>query len=233
MPERRPEEKRGAESDISAFLEAHPTGPLTVAVGYASVRGLAWLARQTGARPVILVIGDCRAQHFTKASAADRDRVLRFLDRNDVGVKNWYRRRTEKSEAHLKVWTVTGGARPAALVGSANLTGAGLFRNREMVTAACEPDLTRVVSEIESLVSEAWDCKDRLRKLVAPPPKAKAESEPAPRTPPSKRRQPQASPSRPARGGCLSGALWFIAAAALACTAIAAFAWMIYQSLIL
>ena len=35
-----------------------------------------------------------------------------------------------------------------------------------MVTAACEPDLTRVIGEIESLVSEAWDCKDRLRKLV-------------------------------------------------------------------
>ena len=102
MPERRPEEKRGADSDISAFLEAHPTGPLTVAVGYAGVRGLAWLARRTGTRRVILVIGDCRAPHFTKVSDTDRDRVLRFLDRNDVEVKNWYRRRTEKSEAHLR-----------------------------------------------------------------------------------------------------------------------------------
>ena len=39
-------------------------------------------------------------------------------------------------EAHLKAWMIEAEGEPVVLVGSANLTGAGLFRNWELVVEA-------------------------------------------------------------------------------------------------
>lgn len=157
---------RGAASRIEAFLWSDSAAPLTVAVGFASVRGLAWLAERTAGRPVTLVIGDCRQRNFAKASSTDREIAQSFLARGDVTVKNWYRKHPEPAEAHLKVWVAHTKKGPAALVGSANLTGAGLFRNWEMVTEPAPADLPRVVDEVEALVEQAIDAKTRLMEYI-------------------------------------------------------------------
>ena len=143
-----------------------PAAPLTVAVGFASVRGLAWLAERTAGRPVTLVIGNCRRRNFVKASSTDREIVQSFLARDDVAVKNWYIKYPEPAEAHLKVWVAHTNKGPAALVGSANLTDAGLFRNQEMVTEPAPSDLPRVVDEVEALVDLAYEAKTRLMEYI-------------------------------------------------------------------
>ena len=193
-------QNRGAAQQIEAFLTAHPTAPLTVAVGFASVRGPARLAERTEARPVTLVIGDCRSQRFAKASDVDRATVTAFLDRGDVVVKNWYRKRPVAAEARLKVWVVHTDKGPAALVGSANLTGAGLFRNWEMVTEACASDLARVVGEVDSLAKQALDAKARLSGYVKEPGTARASRK---QTAPTPKRRTTPAKGRPK--GCLSG----------------------------
>ena len=89
---------------IERFLDEHPGVPLTVAVGFSSPNGIAWLARRTRNRRVRLLIGDCRPRYFRHATSEDRYEVLAFLDRSDVEVWNWYRTHGKASDAHLKVW---------------------------------------------------------------------------------------------------------------------------------
>ena len=151
----------GSAERIEQFLARYPDGRLTVAVGYASVKGLAWLARHTANRPVTLLIGNCRKSHFTKWSRDDRASAVAFLNRADVVVKNWYKKRPTPSEAHLKVW-VAQGTTPGVLLGSANLTGAGLFHNREAVAETAEPDRRRIANSVDGLLGDAWDVKERL-----------------------------------------------------------------------
>lgn len=157
----------GTAERYEAFLKEYPTGRLTVAVGFASVRGLAWLARRTRERPVRLVIGNCQRQRFAKASDEDRRVAAAFLDRWDVEVKNWYRKNPVAREAHLKVWMIETEGGPVALVGSANLTGAGLFHNWEAVVEARGADREWTVSEVGALWREAWPYTDRVREYVA------------------------------------------------------------------
>ncbi|MXY76296.1 MAG: hypothetical protein F4Y40_04325 [Acidimicrobiia bacterium] len=156
----------GTAKRYEAFLRQYPTGRLTVAVGFASVRGLAWLAQRTRDRPVRLLIGNCQRQRFAKASDEDRRVAAAFLDRWDVEVKNWYRKHPVSREAHLKVWMIEAEGGPVALVGSANLTGAGLFQNWEVVVEARGADRDRTVSEVRALWREAWT-PDKVRKYVA------------------------------------------------------------------
>ena len=152
------------------------------------------------------MIGDCRAQHFAKASSDDREIVTDFLDRDDVLVKNWYRKRPTPAEAHLKVWVAQTEEGPAALVGSANLTGVGLFRNWEMVTEASASDLRRIAREIDSLVEQAWDCKARVLGHVSGPktgqvPRPKTSLTPRQKTSPAPRRKARPAKAKPR--GCL------------------------------
>ena len=112
-----------------------------MAVGYASVAGIAWLAERAGDRPVTLFIGNVRPNHFKEMSDKDRDAAIRFLRRGDVQVLTWYQKSRDNRparEAHLKVWAVMSesprrrgrsGAVEAMLVGSGNLTNAGLLHN--------------------------------------------------------------------------------------------------------
>ena len=57
-----------------------------MAVGYASVAGIAWLAERAGDRPVTLFIGNVRPNHFKEMSDKNRDAAIRFLRRGDVEV---------------------------------------------------------------------------------------------------------------------------------------------------
>lgn len=219
---------RGAAEQIETFLRSDPAAPLTAAVGFASVRGLAWLAERTAGRTVTLLIGDCRPGNFAKASPADRSIVRAFLARSDVEVKNLYRKNPKQADAHLKVWIAHTKEGPRALVGSANLTGAGLFRNWEMVTEPAPSDLPRVVDAVDALVGQAWDVEARLGKYIHPngqhirpqpnsTPPAKGHSpegrrrhrtesrpkEPWQPAPAGRDRSPTSPVPRAAQGGCL------------------------------
>ncbi len=208
----------GSAGRIEQFLAKYPDGPLTVAVGYASVKGIAWLARHTADRPVTLLIGNCRKSHFTKWSGDDRAGAVAFINRPDVDVKNWYKKRPTPSEAHMKVWVAHTTTIPRVLLGSANLTGAGLFRNREAVAEAAEPDRHQIVNSVDELVGKAWDLEARLlgylgeetehqatTKQPAPKPVRVRSPDPAPVRPqPSVRRQPTPTVRR---RGCLSAVI--------------------------
>ena len=197
----------GAEHRIAKFLRQYPSVPLTVAVGFVSVKGLAWLGAHTRGRPVVLIIGDARPQHFAKASASDRAEALRFLRRPDVEVKNWYRTRPVKATAHLKVW-VAHKPNPAVLIGSANLTGAGLTHNWEVMAEVSDDERRRVITNVEALSRQARDAKDRIiRQIESPgqgvtPSKRPALGRQPSRTEQHKRRR---SPKQtPARSGCMT-----------------------------
>ena len=222
---------RGAAAQIEAFLRSDPAAPLTAAVGFASVRGLAWLAERTAGRRVTLVIGDCRPGNFAKADAADRELVKTFLARRDVEVKNWYQKHPKSVEAHLKVWIARTKEGPRALVGSANLTAAGLFHHWEMVAEPTPSDLPRVVDEVDALVGQAWDVKPRLGQYISPSRTRRSPKEailsrrprftPDPRAGPTEHRPQEAVPPKGGAGpraaikGCLRMLLLFIGAVAL------------------
>ena len=159
---------RTAATRIEKFLDDRPGVPLTVAVGYSSVPGIAWLARRTGDRRVRLLIGDCRPKYFKHAKAEDRAEAVAFLERSDVVVQNWYKKRGGASEAHLKVWVAHDFPRPAVLSGSANLTHQGLYRNTEMVAEIAAVEVDEAVERVEDLFAEAWDAKDRLLGYITP-----------------------------------------------------------------
>ncbi len=195
---------------IERFLEDHAGVPLTVAVGFSSPGGIAWLARRTRDRKVRLLIGDCRPRYFKNATRGDRDEALAFLDRPDVTVWNWYRRHGEKSEAHLKVWIAHDAPRPAALNGSANLSHKGLYLNEELVTGIPDAEVDQAIRRVEAIFDKAWDAKVRLRKYMTSPSSsptvvASSASKAASARPPSRRvvgSQPAATGRANRGGGC-------------------------------
>ena len=165
---------------IEEFLGAHPRGELFVAVGYASVAGIAWLAQRAGDRPVTLFIGNVRPNHFKEMSDKDRDTAIRFLRRGDVQVLTWYQKARDNRparEAHLKVWAVMSesprrrgrsGAVEAMLVGSGNLTNAGLVHNEEAFAHAAGEDLRRIGAQLDRLRSHQWKRKDKILEYIKP-----------------------------------------------------------------
>ena len=167
-----------AQRHIQRFLEDNPQGHLYVLVGYASVWGLAWLHENTPGRSVTLIIGDTRPHHFESATNPDRARALQFLRRRDVGTLSWYRtgRSPEgKSKLHAKAWVIAApeqrSAR-AALIGSANLTTAGLRDNWEMMALAADGDLSRIWKQLDGFVEgrtvsrQPWDAESRLMEAI-------------------------------------------------------------------
>lgn len=156
---------------VERFLEAHPSGPLLVCVGSASVAGVAWLAKRSRGRPVTLLIGDMKSRNFAKATDADRRAAHDFVQRNDVTVLNWYRtdRSSQgRSEAHLKVWAAcnNAGTPQAFLVGSANLTSAGLDQNVELMALADASEHAYLRSTVQQLRDKSWNRKERLQELI-------------------------------------------------------------------
>lgn len=156
---------------VERFLDAHPSRPLVVCVGSASVAGIVWLAKHSRGRPVTLLIGDMKSRNFAKAADADRRAALDFVQRGDVTVLNWYRTSRSnqgRSEAHLKVWAACDDARTprAFLVGSANLTMAGLRENVELMALADASELAYLRSTVQQLRDKSWDRKERLQELI-------------------------------------------------------------------
>ena len=151
-----------------------------MAVGYASVAGIAWLAQRAGDRPVTLFIGNVRPNHFKEMSDKDRDTATRFLRRGDVQVLTWYQKARDNRparEAHLKVWAVMSenprrrgrsGAVEAMLVGSGNLTKAGLLHNEEAFAHAAGEDLRRIGAQLERLRSHQWKRRDKILEYITP-----------------------------------------------------------------
>ena len=156
---------------VERFLDAHPTGPLVVCVGSASVAGIVWLAQRSRGRPVTLLIGDMKSRNFAKATDTDRRAALDFVQRRDVTVLNWYRTGRSnqgRSEAHLKVWAACDntGVPQAFLVGSANLTIAGLHENVELMALADPSEHTYLQSTLQQLQDKSWDAKERLEEWI-------------------------------------------------------------------
>lgn len=140
---------------IKAFLDEHCGADVVVCTGTASVKGLAWLARQVDSgQRVTIVIGDMTEQSFAVATDDDRQVAAAFLRRGDVKVHNWYRQKPVKKIAHGKAVVALQSGKSkavAALVGSANLTDKGLTDNLELMVR-CDPgDL----HEIDAYIAEA------------------------------------------------------------------------------
>lgn len=154
---------RSAESRIAEFLDAHPNQPLWVAVGYASVWGLAWLGRHTQGRSVELLIGDCRKHRFKAGTETDRKAAREFLSRDDVTLKNWYTRRDQERSAHIKAWqTADSTGQIRILSGSANLSQQGLRHNTEAMGEYSGQDRTEAVRSMNDLFAKSWDAKERV-----------------------------------------------------------------------
>lgn len=172
---------RNNQKHINQFLKNHPDGHLYVMVGFASVWGLAWLQANTRERPVTLVIGDTREFRFQNATDSDRRKALDFLRRGDVKVYSWYqtsRSSQGKSDMHAKSWVVTDTKKTiatAAMIGSANLTKAGLENNWEMVAVVADEELPRVWAQLDGFLKgktvnrQPWDVSDRLTDAISPP----------------------------------------------------------------
>lgn len=196
----------GAGDRVERFLRSHSTGRLVVCVGSASVSGVAWLAERTPQRPVTLLIGDLQGRNFQHATDDDRRAALAFAQRSDVEVRNWYRTARNadgRSEAHLKMWTACDerGVPHAYLVGSANLTAAGLDENVELMTVADSSEHDYLGSVLETLLDKAWDAKDQLEERIAGPDAQAEAPRPHSRTPrSSQRRHKPAAPK--AQAGC-------------------------------
>ena len=213
---------------IEGFLRANPIGKLDVAVGYASAYGLGWLDQRTRGRPVWLLIGDIRTG-FSNHSEADRLAALAFLDRSDVEVVNWYRtdkNQLGKAEAHLKMWMVrpdsSRGIKSAVMVGSANLTKAGLHDNFEVMAEVVEGDHPRLFSQMSELQKDAWSA-DSLRGRLD-----QADRKPRDDPPRAHRAKPkQARPRHPSRSksrsGCAQAVVKFSVLVVIAAAAIIAF----------
>lgn len=170
----------GAGDRIERFLRTHSTGRLIVCVGSASVSGLAWLAERARQRPVTLLIGDLQGRNFQHATDADRRAALEFVQRSDVEVHNWYRTARSaggRSEAHLKIWAACDerGVPHAHLVGSANLTTAGLAENVELMAVADSSQHDYLNGVLEVLLEKSWLAEDQLAERIAGP-DAKAEA---------------------------------------------------------
>ena len=159
-----------ADARINRFLREHNEGDLLIAVGFASPKGVAWLAEQTHGRAVNLLIGE--PIHWEKCSEKDRLACLGFLNRSDVAV------RTTDEHAHLKVWIVLTEDRKrgtAVLSGSANLTGKGLglgydtHGDGEAMAEVFDNDLEEIVGKVRRLWEKASAHNHVLDQALQPP----------------------------------------------------------------
>ena len=149
-------------SKIEKFLRNAPRGRLYVVVGYADVTGLAWLERHAAERPVTLLIGDTRRRLF-QGQPQDRRAALDLLARTDVNVLSGYRQGAPL--VHQKVFVVAspgGDQAVAGLVGSANLTDAGLFRNEETVVTVAREEIPDVWQQARATCTRGRPAGERI-----------------------------------------------------------------------
>ena len=153
---------RAAAGVIDDFLKRHSRGELQVGTGYGSAFGLGWLHQRTRHRPVRLLIGDLRIG-FDRWSEEDQKAALAFLAREDVSVRGCY---APDGMLHSKVWIALdpeGSDEPSSvLVGSANLTRNGLFKNDETVARSAPEEYRRIHGELARSMRRSWDAKAEL-----------------------------------------------------------------------
>ena len=164
----------GAGDRVERFLRSHASGRIIVCIGSASVSGVAWLGERTSQRAVTLLIGDLQGRNFRHATDADRRAALAFVRRDDVEVRSWYRTARNaagQADAPLKLWAACDerGAQQAYLVGSANLTTAGLAKNVELMTVADSSEHDYVSAVLQALLDKSWPAKDQLAEQIAGP----------------------------------------------------------------
>ena len=190
-----------AASKIEEFLRNAPPERLYVVVGYGDVTGLAWLGRHAAERPVTLLIGDTRRRLF-QGQPQDRRAALDFMARADVDVLSGYRQGAPL--VHQKVFVVAspgGDEAVAGLVGSANLTDAGLFRNEEAVVTVAWEELPAVWHQTRGICARGRPAGERIAGYIRD---AGDERPQAPADAASRRNDTvgRASPRRPVpRGG--------------------------------
>ncbi|MEJ7785766.1 MAG: helicase-related protein [Solirubrobacteraceae bacterium] len=185
--------RRHAEALAYLVADLGPQHPLAVATGYVNLDGLHHLATLADGRPVRLLIGaepgpglgapsplglfeahrvrlreERDLSRFPPSRAAERLRAVEsWLDRPEVQV-----RRFVEQFLHGKAYLF--GAPPdarAALITSANLTGAGLWRNLELgVTDYSVPVANDAVGWFDGLWERAQDYEEDLRALLFPDP---------------------------------------------------------------
>lgn len=123
---------RPAANTIENFLAKYSDRKLRVVVGYASVYGLAWLAERTENREVDLLIGFYGNKSFRNDSSDSISAAKSFLQREDVKVKSWFTKESDRCSVHMKAWhALDSNNAHRILSGSANLTKQGLLHNRE------------------------------------------------------------------------------------------------------
>ena len=191
-------------SKIEEFLRNAPPGRLYVVVGYADVTGLAWLGRHAAERPVTLLIGDTRGRLF-QGQPQDRRAALDLLARTDVDVLSGYRQGAPL--VHQKVFVVAspgGDQAVAGLVGSANLTDAGLFRNEETVVTVAREELPAVWQQTRATCARGRRAGERIAGYIRD---ADDERPQAPADAASRRNDSvgRASPRRPVPSGGRAG----------------------------
>ena len=149
-------------SKVEGFLRNAPRGRLYVVVGYADVTGLAWLEWHAAERPVTLLIGDTRRRLF-QGQPQDRSAALDLLARADVDILSGYRQGSPL--VHQKVFVVAspdGDQAVAGLVGSANLTDAGLFRNEETVVTVAREELPAIWQQTRATCARGRRAGERI-----------------------------------------------------------------------
>jgi len=117
---------------------------------------------------VRLLIGNCQRQHFAKAALDDANKALKFANRLDVKISNYYSKRPVAIEAHLKAWLVKHNGSVSILQGSANLTRQGLLHNIELMAEPAAKDTFALTYAINSLYDKSWNAKPVIQKHLQP-----------------------------------------------------------------
>lgn len=179
-------------SGLRELIEHHYDDPLAVATGYVNLGGLNVLAELSGGRPTRLLLG-AQPDPGLGAVQPPRDLFERQLQalgyerdfsrfppsragRQLAAIDEWLEqpeievRRYTQRFLHGKVYLVgTSDVARAALVTSANLTGAGLHSNYELgLTAYGPPSAQEAMDWFDALWEEATPFEDELRDLLFP-----------------------------------------------------------------
>ena len=190
----RSEETRHAAALAYLIDDNDESHPLALATGYVNLKGLHHLAQILDGRQVRLMLGavpepglgappppmdrfqlqlealrdERDFSRFPPSRAAERlAAVEAWLKRPEVEV-----RRFTRQFLHGKAYLLGDAADPrVALVSSANLTGAGLFRNLELGLAHYQPNVAgQAIAWFDDLWGQATDFGDDLRELLFPDP---------------------------------------------------------------
>lgn len=144
---------------IRDFLQEHRFGDLWVCTGSTNAWGFAMLGELAPDRAVTILMASDPDLVHSQSPEDQRRRARDFLNRRDVRVMTWPKpgsRNPERQRMHIKAYIADPtGDEPVALVGSANLTRAGLMTNQEAMVTASPADTTELVRRVEVMLRES------------------------------------------------------------------------------